>query len=142
VATATGQNTGRNTGRQKGWANIRPPWPKGVSGNPGGRPKRDLAAEVAEAVFAENPKKIYDGMLKALSEGNSKAFTALADRAFGKLKEQVEMAQHLDFLVGRTTEEKEFFAVNGYWPNPRPGPDEPEPEDPEEEQLGSFDKRH
>jgi ribonuclease I len=27
------------------------------------------------------------------------------------------MTHHDDFLAGRTIEEKEFFAVHGYWPN-------------------------
>lgn len=27
------------------------PWPKGVSGNPGGRPKRDLSSEIAQGRF-------------------------------------------------------------------------------------------
>ncbi len=26
-------------------------WPKGISGNPGGRPKRDFASEIAQAKF-------------------------------------------------------------------------------------------
>jgi hypothetical protein len=32
-----GENHGQNT--DKNTAGLRPPWPKGVSGNPGGRPK-------------------------------------------------------------------------------------------------------
>ena len=134
--TTAGQNTGENTGRPRGrienlkpWPkgvsgnpsgrteNLRPPWPKGVSGNPGGRPKRDVAAEIAQAVFEKNPEGIYDAMLRALKKGNPKAFAVLADRAFGKLREQVDMTHHDDFLAGRTREEKEFFAIHGYWPD-------------------------
>ena len=67
------------------------PWPKGVSANPGGRPKRDLASEIAQAVFESNPNAIYEAMLKALKTGNPRFFVALADRAYGKVKEQVEV---------------------------------------------------
>jgi hypothetical protein len=38
---ALGANTERNTGTGRGRvANLCPPWPKGVSGNPGGRPRK------------------------------------------------------------------------------------------------------
>jgi hypothetical protein len=66
-------------------------WPKGVRGNPGGRPKRDLASEIAQAVFENNPEVIYQGMLCRLKKGNPRAFAVLADRAYGKVKEQVEV---------------------------------------------------
>ena len=67
------------------------PWPKGVSGNPGGRPKRDLASEIAQAVFENNPNAIYEAMLRALKKGDPRVFVVLADRAYGKVKEQVEV---------------------------------------------------
>jgi hypothetical protein len=56
----------------------------GKSGNPGGRPKRDIAAEIAQLIFEKNGDEIYRVMLKALKNGNSKVFAALADRAYGK----------------------------------------------------------
>jgi hypothetical protein len=123
----TGESTGfastagsdRGSGHEKSLANLKP-WPKGVSGNPGGRPKRDAAAEIAQAVFEKNPEAIYAAMLKTLQRGNPRAFAVLADRAFGKLKEQVEMT-HDDIFAGRTSEELEFFAINGYWPNDNVG---------------------
>ena len=40
-------------------------WKPGVSPNPGGRPKRDLAAEIAEAIFVENRPALYAAYLKA-----------------------------------------------------------------------------
>jgi ribonuclease I len=33
------------------------------------------------------------------------------------------MTHHEDFLAGRSTEDKEFFAVHGYWPNEEPAKD-------------------
>lgn len=63
----------------------------GQSGNPGGRPKRDEAAEIAKAIFEDNAPEIYKAMLKALQAGNSKAFTALADRGYGKVPQHVSL---------------------------------------------------
>lgn len=67
------------------------PWKPGQSGNPGGRPKRDVASEIARAVFEGNEEAIYRAMLKALKKGNPKVFVALAERGFGKLTQRVEV---------------------------------------------------
>ena len=67
------------------------PWPRGVSGNPAGRPRHDLSAEIARAVFEQNPDLIYRAMLRALKKGNAKTFAILADRAYGKVTTSVEM---------------------------------------------------
>lgn len=63
----------------------------GQSGNPGGRPKHDLAAEIARAVFENNAEALYKAYTKAALKGNAYAFKELADRAFGRLKERVEI---------------------------------------------------
>ena len=42
-------------------------------------------------VFENNPQLIYQAMLKALKTGNPRVFVALAERAYGKVKEQVEV---------------------------------------------------
>ena len=77
----TAQNSGRTAGRfAKGNQHrFRP----GQSGNPGGRPKKDIASEIVQRVFEENADVIYRAMLKALLKGNSKLFAVLADRACG-----------------------------------------------------------
>ncbi len=60
---------------------------KKTTGNSGktvgqsGRPKVDLAAEIARAVFEKNPKAIEKAMLKSLLKGNPKLFAVLAHRA-------------------------------------------------------------
>ena len=72
----TDQNSGRTAGRSR---------------NPGGRPKVDIASEIAQRVFEENTDAIYRAMLKALLKGNPKVFAVLADRAFGKLTLKAEI---------------------------------------------------
>jgi hypothetical protein len=61
----------------------------GKSGNPGGVPKHDIAKEIAQAIFLNNPEMIYKAYTKMLRRGNAYAFQVLSDRAFGKLKETV-----------------------------------------------------
>ena len=74
-------------------------WKPGQSGNPGGRPKRDMAAEIAQAIFEENPEAIYRAMLKALKRGNPKVFAVLAERGFGRLKETIELSTNEEVLA-------------------------------------------
>jgi hypothetical protein len=73
------------------------PWPKGVSGNPAGRPKNDISVDIARAVFENDPEAIYRGMLRRLKQGDARVFKVLAERAYGKVKEQVEvdLSQHI-----------------------------------------------
>ena len=63
----------------------------GQSGNPGGRPKNDLAKELAQAVFTNNSELIYKAMVKMLSKGNAYAFDVYANRAFGKVSDKLEV---------------------------------------------------
>lgn len=81
-------------------ANLRPFRP-GQSGNPGGRPKNDVAQEIAQAIFSNNPELIYQAFSKTLGKGNAYAFQVLSDRAFGKLKETKEVThRHGDIPDG------------------------------------------
>ena len=63
----------------------------GESGNPGGRPKRDIAAEIAAAAFEMD----REGILKAVRAGlkskklNPRLYQVLAERGFGKLPQPV-----------------------------------------------------
>lgn len=65
-------------------------WQPGQSGNPGGRPRNDVAKEIARAIFENNREELYKAYGKAALKGNAYAFKELADRAYGKLKERVE----------------------------------------------------
>ena len=67
------------------------PWKPAHCGNPGGRRKKDVEAEIAQRVFEENADAIYRAMLKALLKGDPEVFAVLADRAFGKCSQKVEI---------------------------------------------------
>jgi len=72
-------------------ANLKPkPWPKGVSGNPGGKPGYDVAAKIARKVFELNEEAIYQGMAQEVIDGKPYAFDVVANRGYGKLKELIE----------------------------------------------------
>jgi hypothetical protein len=78
------------------------PFPKGVSGNPAGRPKGLLsAADSARRVLAEvvNAKtgltrldRLMAQMMTEAEGGNEKARTELLNRAFGMPRQAVEMS--------------------------------------------------
>jgi hypothetical protein len=48
--------------------NLRP-WPKGVSGNLKGRPKEDISAEIARALFENNAEAIYTVLARLNRQG-------------------------------------------------------------------------
>ena len=77
------------------------PWPRGVSGNPKGRPKCDISAELAKAVFENNAEAIYRAMARRLIKGDVRAFKILAERAYGKVKEQVDLELGVSGLAER-----------------------------------------
>lgn len=78
-------------GNLRSRANLRPkPWPKGISGNPGGKPGYDVAAKIARTVLEENQAAIYNGLAERAIEGNAYTFKELAERGYGKLKETIE----------------------------------------------------
>jgi hypothetical protein len=70
----------------------------GQSGNPSGRPAHDVASEIAQALFTNNPDVIYEAFLRVLKKGSPYAYQVLSDRAFGKLKETrtIEHAPYQD----------------------------------------------
>jgi hypothetical protein len=60
-------------------------WPKGHSGNPGGLPGTDRAAQIARQIFENNPEAIYQAMARQIIEkGSAYAFATVADRAYGR----------------------------------------------------------
>src|SRR5438874_27268 len=73
----TVENTETDPGRARRLANLRPPWSKGVSGNPNGRPKKltNLLDKLIDAQDPNDPNgRTYGelavlGQLKAAAEG-------------------------------------------------------------------------
>lgn len=72
-------------------ANLKPPWPKGTSGNPGGRPK---SVTLSDAYAKELGSELDDGTTKAEAvarrmvakamRGNLAAASEISDRTEGK----------------------------------------------------------
>jgi hypothetical protein len=67
-------------------------WKPGQSGNPGGR-KVDLAKQIARAVFEQNEDAAISAFAKILRKGNAYAFKELADRAYGKVTDKLEVTE-------------------------------------------------
>jgi len=67
--------------------NLRPPWPKGTSGNTGGRPKKPLQAAL-ETELASKPELLRAMVQKGLKmalEGDFRYWSAIWDRLDGKV---------------------------------------------------------
>jgi hypothetical protein len=73
-------------------ANLRP-WPKGISGNPGGRPKKQpitgelerlLAGQAANRTGETWATVIAEGLLQQASRGDVRAISELINRVEGK----------------------------------------------------------
>jgi hypothetical protein len=74
-------------------------WKPGQSGNPGGRPKKDLASEICEEIFAEHRDKIKAAIRRKLIKGDAKMFAVASDRAFGKPPQTVDVNGQIQTIV-------------------------------------------
>ena len=79
------------------------PWPRGVSGNPGGRPRKRLITDELERLLQEEaPDKngqtwataIAEALLRQAITGDVRAIAELANRVEGKPLQAVDL--HLD----------------------------------------------
>ncbi len=84
VGTPRGRGTGRPWKKGNKFA-----WKAGESGNPGGRPKKDMPAEIAYAIFQKDPEKIVEAFRKELLKGNPKVYAILAERGWGKSPQSI-----------------------------------------------------
>ena len=84
--------------------NLRP-WPKGVSGNPGGRPKKKLITDELERLLEqeapEAPHKswatvIAEALLNQARRGDVRAIAELANRIEGRPLQQVALGVDAD----------------------------------------------
>jgi hypothetical protein len=71
--------------------NLVAPWRPGESANPSGLPGHDVAAKIVRDVFKLNEKAIYEGMAAEVIAGKPYAFDVAANRAYGKVKETVDV---------------------------------------------------
>lgn len=85
-----GIGRGRNPNSRKGLSNLKP-FPPGVSGNPSGLPGYDVAAAIARRALEQLEREGNAGMLEQLRKGNAYAFSVLADRGYGKVKDKQQI---------------------------------------------------
>jgi len=107
---------GENTGKPRGYENLRPPFPKGVSGNPGGRPKcRDVNKALRRflkrpaAILADKDLSKYSvAELLALQaighavKGKSAYFRELMNRLYGRVPLPIEQSPESESDRGLT----------------------------------------
>lgn len=79
--------------------------------------KKDWAAEIAHAIFVGNRDRIYDAFSRQLFKGDSRAFNALANRAYGMPSQELAFSQEKPFklvieFIGEKTE-PETITIEG-----------------------------
>ncbi len=101
----TESNDAANSARARQLAGLRP-FPKGVSGNPSGRPKKNRDLErTAESYVSEAVKVLADALKDDDAKVRIAAANALLDRARGKPKQAVEVERAPHSLDEITTDD-------------------------------------
>jgi hypothetical protein len=90
----SGQSTVKSTARRPNTAGLRPPWPKGKSGNPGGRPAKKPITELYERVL-NDPKSLKElelslrKIIKKANVGTVMQLREMTDRIEGKVTQPI-----------------------------------------------------
>jgi len=128
-------NSGKNTGKRRGKAENLKPWPKGVSGNPQGRPKSAPFSQACREMLGQpvpdDPlgrtyaQAIAETLAAKALEGDIRAAQELADRAEGKPRQSVEIENTtLRQAFGRMSDaELDAYARDGKLPARFPRPE-------------------
>jgi len=94
--------------------NLRP-WPKGVSGNPGGRPRKRLISDELERLLqgeAENTSGktcaalLAEALLKKAFRGDLRAIAEVANRVEGKPLQAVDLDVKVDEDIESLSDEE------------------------------------
>lgn len=83
-----GANTDKNTANKLRTRGLRPPFPKGVSGNPGGRPKGTIFSRIRERLQGEDGEKIVKAFLTQAKRGSFKHIEQIINREEGKVPDK------------------------------------------------------
>lgn len=72
------------------------PWPKGISGNPGGRPKKRLIDQALEEMLTAKDSALAETIAKALlaraRKGDLRAIQMIAERTQGRPRQAMELS--------------------------------------------------
>lgn len=131
VSRIASQNSGKNSGRgrgRKGRIENLKPWPKGVSGNPGGRPKTKVLSQAyrdqLEQVVPGGPQggtfaeKIAEALATKALKGDVQAAREVADRSEGRAQQSIALSHSNDDpLLSRADDELLYYALTGSWPS-------------------------
>lgn len=106
VSRAQQENTSQNRRKLRGGhdPSIGRQWPKGVSGNPGGRPKKAYVTKIYEDIFAKakNRDEIQDAIFLTLKSGRMAGVLLLreaAERMEGKVTQEIEVSGSLQNMT-------------------------------------------
>ena len=120
----TAENTGQITERRRGRPENLRPWPKGVSGNPGGRPKTIFGKAALRHLRkrAENGETNLDAVVgaqvkKAIRKGDTRAAEFLRDSVDGRPN-------------ANDSERTNIGTVNILWAGHEPAWSQPSPQPP------------
>jgi hypothetical protein len=104
IGASDQKSTGDNTGKHPGSENLKPPWPKGKSGNPKGRRKGSYSLRTILRQICQEPGKDRKTkgeelmavlMQKALTKPDANLLKLIIENVDGKLPETVLAAMGL-----------------------------------------------
>jgi hypothetical protein len=110
-------------GAHSGWMMPPRPWPKGVSGNPAGRPKGQpmitprIKRKLGEVCDSDPQKRIWaevvvERLLQLVCKGNPQAIREVLERLEGKVRHEVQIDVSLDRIRQMSDDELEQAIID------------------------------